>query len=378
MNTDSDSGIVAANGQDAQQNFVSPPRAKARAHLADLTAARALFALWVFAYHLNLQLFAAEPFGALTPVVRRGYLGVDAFFILSGLILAHAHPGLGPNPASWRRFALRRLLRIYPVHIAVMALLAAWLSVAALAGLAPRDPGRFSAREAGLHLALLHGWGISDRWAWNYPSWSISSEWAGYLLFPLLWWQARRLATTTALVLLLLLVPGLALVEAGGGGMRLNLTFHGALPRFFCEFAAGILLARLLAAPSPFPRAAWLAAAGGLLLLAGIVLVRDTLAVAGLALLLAALYRNALAGGAPWLARLPGALFLGTVSYAFYMSFAPVEALLAAGFRRAALPPAEAPALYALLATGLTFALAVALWRGVEQTSQRLLGPRIG
>ena len=48
--------------------------------LDDLTCARAIFAGWVFAYHLNLQLLDALPFGAVSPVVARGYLGVDGFF----------------------------------------------------------------------------------------------------------------------------------------------------------------------------------------------------------------------------------------------------------------------------------------------------------
>ena len=28
---------------------------------------------------------------------------------------------------------------------------------------------------------LVHAWGVLDELTWNYPSWSISAEWAAYL-----------------------------------------------------------------------------------------------------------------------------------------------------------------------------------------------------
>ena len=66
-------------------------------HVVDLTCCRALFAAWVFAYHMNLQTHYADALGPLGSVVERGSLGVDGFFILSGMILAHAHPHLAPT-----------------------------------------------------------------------------------------------------------------------------------------------------------------------------------------------------------------------------------------------------------------------------------------
>lgn len=358
----------------------------------DLTCCRALFAAWVFSYHLNLQLFEADLFGFVTPLVARGYLGVDGFFLLSGLLLAHVHPDLGLSRGDMRRFWLRRLLRIYPVHIAVIILLAVLWGAGGALGLTPRVPERFGGDELARHVLLLHGWGLSDRWAWNYPSWSISTEWAGYLGFPLLWLVLRRMPGRWVMVLFLLLAGGLALVELGGGNARLNLTFAGALPRFFCEFVAGMALARMLhlvptrvsGHPFIWTRLAfiWTGLAfiwTGLGLTGlGIALGRDVVAVVGLFLLLAAVMLAARAGRAPRLAWCPGLVFLGTISYAFYMSFAAVEMALAVLSRRLALVPAAHPVAFAVLATGLTFALALLLWRWVERPSQRRLAPLIG
>ncbi len=63
------------------------PGAAGTGRIDDLTACRAVFAGWVFLYHLNLHL---GPGGLawLRPLVGRGYLGVDGFFVLSGLVLA--------------------------------------------------------------------------------------------------------------------------------------------------------------------------------------------------------------------------------------------------------------------------------------------------
>ena len=89
--------------------------------LSDLTAVRGLLALWVFAYHANLHLHFAG-FGSL---VGRGYLGVDGFFILSGLVLAHRHPRPVQTVAAYGRFWWRRVVRLYPTALAMLMLLGA-------------------------------------------------------------------------------------------------------------------------------------------------------------------------------------------------------------------------------------------------------------
>ena len=45
----------------------------------------------------------AASFWLLDGPVSRGYLGVDGFFVLSGLILAHAHPATGTPWRFWAR-----------------------------------------------------------------------------------------------------------------------------------------------------------------------------------------------------------------------------------------------------------------------------------
>lgn len=304
---------------------------------------------------------------------RRGYLGVDGFFLLSGLLLAHAHPALGASRAELRRFWTRRLARIYPVHLAVLGLFALLLAAGAALGYSPRDPDRFEGRELALSLLLLHGWGFSARWAWNYPSWSISTEWLGYLLFPAAWLCVRRLPASLALALAAACLATLFAVQRGQG-VGLNLTYGGPLERFAPEFVAGMAAARLAPAIRAPGRAVVLA--GAAWLAAGLAWGSDAWAVPGLLLALTGLLVNALQGRGPLLAWAPGAVRLGELSYAFYMSFALVETVQALLWRILRLAPPERPAAYAAVATVATLALAALLRRFVELPGLRLASRR--
>ena len=108
--------------------------------LTDLTVCRAVFALWVFVYHVDLYLNFSRFLGPAADLIRHGYLGVDGFFILSGLILARVHPEFNgyvnpkeafaapglklPSIRAVSCFLSKRLARLYPVHLATIVILA--------------------------------------------------------------------------------------------------------------------------------------------------------------------------------------------------------------------------------------------------------------
>jgi len=331
----------------------------------DLTAFRALCAAWVFAYHIDLQLLrpAASVVG---PLLERGYLGVDGFFILSGLVLALAHARLGLRRQELLGFWSKRLARVYPVHLAMIGLLAILLGIGALAGVAPREPDRFGLLELARSLVLVQAWRFSDRLAWNYPSWSISTEWAGYLLFPVVWIGVRRLPGRVLSVLPPCMGAGL-LAVAWHSDWRLNLTYAGALGRYFPEFIAGMAIARLVERwPDALPGRPLGIAAAALTVLAGL-WAGDAVVVAGLWLVLWGMLLAARQRRPPLLGGIPGLLVLGTISYAFYMSFAPVEMVEAFAWRRIGAEPAAHPLLYLGLTASMTLALGLLAWRYVER-----------
>ena len=47
------------------------------------------------------------------------------------------------------------------------------------------SPDAFKLDDLPAHLFMVHAWGTTAAVGWNFPSWSISAEWAAYLLFPL-------------------------------------------------------------------------------------------------------------------------------------------------------------------------------------------------
>lgn len=332
-------------------------------YVPDLTCCRAAFAAWVFAYHLALQ-FGVRPY-----LLGRGYLGVDGFFLLSGMLLAHVHPALGTDRDGVAGFWAKRLARIYPVHLATIALMGLLLAGAALAGVEPRDPARFGGRELVLNLLLLHGWGLSARWAWNYPSWSVSSEWFGYLLFPFAWRAMRGTGPAAAAAVACAALALLFLVQRGTG---LNLTYQGALWRLAPEFAAGMAAARLAPVLARRASGRLVAAAGLAWSVASLAAFSDAWVVPGLLLCLGGLLIAAIQGRAPLLARAPGLIEAGELSYAFYMSFAVVETVQALVWRRLAMAPADDPLAYVAFATLATLALAMLLRRFVERPGLRL------
>jgi len=167
-----------------------------RSELRGLTALRGLASILVVMYHFEGVVdasgatFALGPFGAL---VRSGYIAVDLFFILSGVVIAHVYGSkdIGQSGADYRRFLKHRLARIYPLHVFVLlALMVLPLSRAMNGG--TFFEGANSPWALLTELLLLDSLGLHDKLTWNEVSWSISAEWIAYLAAPLILTLARR------------------------------------------------------------------------------------------------------------------------------------------------------------------------------------------
>lgn len=145
--------------------------------IKSLTGLRGVAALWVAWHHICREPGFEAPFAQ--PLLLRGYLAVDLFFVLSGFVLSLAYADWFLNGASIRgvlAFMARRLARIWPLHAAVLlALLAVYHAVGGLP---------LPALLVGANLGLVQAWGFGA--SLNPSSWSLSTELAAYLLFPLL------------------------------------------------------------------------------------------------------------------------------------------------------------------------------------------------
>ena len=338
--------------------------------ITDLTVCRALFAVWVFVYHVDLYLNFSAWLGPFSGLIRHGYLGVDGFFLLSGLILARVHPELArPSLKDALKFWGKRLARIYPVHLATIVLFAAVLLAGQAHGLTPRDPQRFSIPSLMQNLFLVHGWGLASQGDWNYPSWSVSTEWAGYLLFPVLWFVVSYFDVIVSVQIVIVFFTLLGLIAVRYHG--LNLSFSGGLVRFFPEFIIGAATARFVPNIADFLPRRVFAAIGAVIIFLCAMEGFDYVGVFGLWLVLFSLTMQVDAQAPAMLGRSPFLHRLGLMSYAFYMSFAFAELLTTQCFRQLGWTPVSHSPLFAGGMLTLTVALSIFLHLVIERPSRR-------
>lgn len=163
-----------------------------------LTGIRGIAAFYVVLFHFfNSWVILFPDLRHLKDFSHRGSLGVDLFFILSGFILYFTYDKIN-HPLTlneYRRFLWNRLARVYPNHLATLALLGILVAASHLKGI--RITGGYPTAELPYQLTMTHAWaaaaGLIDLENWNYPSWSISAEWFAYMfMFPLGWWLIAR------------------------------------------------------------------------------------------------------------------------------------------------------------------------------------------
>ncbi|MFT8245527.1 acyltransferase family protein [Roseomonas sp. BN140053] len=211
-----------------------------------LTSVRGLAAWWVVLFHFVPDLLAVAP-PALIRFANQGYLAVDLFFQLSGLVIAlnYAPQFRRFEWNRFRRFLALRLARIYPLHLVALCLFLINPIAIDLFSAQGETGGRYDPAYFLLSLLLVQNWGLTSVLAWNVPAWSISTEWFAYLAFPFLVLLANRgarglFSTLACLAVLLGALAALA-PPIGLGG---DIPGFGLL-RCVLGFGIGVLICRL-------------------------------------------------------------------------------------------------------------------------------------
>jgi peptidoglycan/LPS O-acetylase OafA/YrhL len=136
-------------------------------------------------------LVAVHNFGyPQTTFVAHSSFFVDFFFVLSGFVISHAYMDkLGDWVGLWV-FVMRRIGRLWPLHVVMLLVFVALDFIKILAGTADgasfhvapfAPPNSISAIWQNLFLVQALGW--HTQVSWNGPSWSVSTEFWTYLLF---------------------------------------------------------------------------------------------------------------------------------------------------------------------------------------------------
>ena len=225
-----------------------------------LTGMRGYAALWVALSHFSFTGTLSQPFGMrihwgmMEGILRHEYLAVDLFFMLSGFVLMHVHGHEFQQritPDTHKNFLLLRLARIYPLHLlSLLFMLALQLVDTEIDGL--RTPFSFVTQ-----LLLVASWGINYTLSWNLPSWSLSSEWLGYLLFPFMAITANKIRHPIGQFV------GIGFIFFAFYWLMFRSNIHmnysngaGATVRVLCGMGVGVLLQRLHDTPY-ISRATW-------------------------------------------------------------------------------------------------------------------------
>jgi peptidoglycan/LPS O-acetylase OafA/YrhL len=335
------------------------------AYRRDIDGLRAIAVLSVVAFH------------AFPTMFRGGFIGVDIFFVISGFLISSIIvKGLAQGSFSFATFYERRIKRIFPALLLVMATCLAfgWFA------LFPDELKQLGNHMAGgasfiSNFVLWREVGYFDRAADTKPLlhlWSLAIEEQFYIVWPvllLLAWKRRMnlLAVTATLALL-----SFALNIGAIAGYP-SATFYSPASRAW-ELLIGAMLACLSLKPLPElarVRAALSpslqAAAGFALLALGLALVTRERPFPGALALLPAVGAVLIIGAGPraWLNRtlLSSRLLvgIGLISYPLYLWHWPLLA-----FAQIVESGTPAPALRAALVT-LAMALAWLTWRLVER-----------
>ena len=177
--------------------------------LPPLTGLRFLAAFFILVGHGAPMMLKLTPNPQLVINVTNCFLevGMELFFVLSGFVIHYnyAYVGRLPQPRNFAKFYIARFARIYPLYILFLALQL----------VVHRD-----------FRAFLFYMGMTQSWVYvvikgvpligrmgSLITWSISTEWFFYCLYPIVAWllakTQRRL--TAALVLTALALLGLVL-----------------------------------------------------------------------------------------------------------------------------------------------------------------------
>jgi peptidoglycan/LPS O-acetylase OafA/YrhL len=92
--------------------------------LPSLTSLRGIAALWVVLYHYcgTAQYFPNLDITPHSYLISKGYLAVDMFFMLSGLVMTHVYYRSQSIGRHYRGFLAARVARLYPLHIFILLL----------------------------------------------------------------------------------------------------------------------------------------------------------------------------------------------------------------------------------------------------------------
>lgn len=217
--------------------------------ITNLTGLRGLAAFCVVIYHATLNPLSGFN-GA--PVVNHGWMAVDVFFVLSGLVMSLAYGrtfSKRVDIASIRVFFWKRFARLYPAYWVIMLAYLCKLALDTRAGHPVLDSLELTDYIG--NIAMMTGWGMGITPIIT-VSWSVSAELLAYAAFPFLTLTIHRYLGSFLGGLTTALIGGSLIIasSASGTGINGSLDIVGAytlwpLTRCLGGFMIGVAIAQI-------------------------------------------------------------------------------------------------------------------------------------
>lgn len=362
--------------------------------LPSLTPLRGIAALWVVFYHYcgTAQYLPNLDITPHSYLISKGYLAVDMFFMLSGLVMTHVYHSAFSESVGrhYRSFLAARIARLYPLHVFILLLFVLTATTAQLmGGLATGSfesiplTGPQSVSAIFANMFMLQGLAASEL-SWNYPAWSISVEFFAYMAFPFALPAIARAPNAVRLLLGTVLFAALAWLAARTKGDFDQWDGPITLVRCMPEFFLGTLLYFAFRDCGQTP---WLRSDLALLAvlaatLAGLHLgAPDLLIICLFAALVLLSVSNS--GAFAKLLNIGPLIWLGEISYSLYLlhglvQFSASKGLGAIGIHHnAALSSGQSLALMMLMLAVCVFGASATYW-GIEKVWRRHLRILLG
>jgi peptidoglycan/LPS O-acetylase OafA/YrhL len=217
--------------------------------ITNLTPIRGIAAILVVIFHFEIVLVLFLP-REISRFFSKCYLMVDLFFIMSGFIIYHVYGEFfksNIHTTTFNKYIRARLARVYPLH--VFTLIA---TIVLVVSQHFKWDELFNLRAIPTHVLMLQSFGFHSIYTWNVPAWSISAEFAAYIIFPVFAFVISRYKMITPIVISILIIFVYWLLafkfsKANGttGQYNLDQTYDFGYLRGIAGFLAGGMIYQL-------------------------------------------------------------------------------------------------------------------------------------
>jgi peptidoglycan/LPS O-acetylase OafA/YrhL len=172
------------HSQDLQMtasNHIAPTRL---GRMPTLDALRGIASVAVAWFHFTRQATSYAPDSLVILSGRKGWLGVQVFFVISGFVIPYAMFRSRYAVSDYGKFLLKRVTRLDPPYLVTIAIIILYAYLLTLRPSYVGEPYHFPATQVLLHLGYLN---VVFGYEWlDGAFWSLAVEFQYYLLIALL------------------------------------------------------------------------------------------------------------------------------------------------------------------------------------------------